>query len=76
MVCERPFIFCLCIPCDETFLWFQVLGHLSRSRSNVKVTFTDLNQAGGCGLDPGCNRPKSLKLIVVAFPPWHSGLWE
>ena len=23
--------------------------------------------AGGCGFDPGCDRPQSLKLVVVAF---------
>ena len=24
----------------------------------------------------GRDRPKSLKLVVVVFPPWRSGLWE
>ena len=28
------------------------------------------------GSIPGRDRPKSLKLVVVAFPPWSSGLWE
>ena len=28
------------------------------------------------GSFPGRNRVKSLKLVVVAFPPWSSELWE
>ena len=28
------------------------------------------------GSIPVRDRPKSLKLVVVAFPPWRSGLWE
>ena len=39
MVSYRAFIFHMCIPCGNTFLWKQGKGHPSRARSNIKVTF-------------------------------------
>ena len=40
-----------------------------RDYSNSGIVVTSYaSRVGGCGLIPGRNRPKSLKLGVVAFP--------
>ena len=57
----------------------NIIGYLDKKYTEKKRDLFALNRHGGLvvrescewelvGLIPGCNRPKSLKLVVVAFP--------